>query len=95
MRRLALGLVLAALGVVGYLVLGWTRRSAGDPEYVTAPADRGPITPSVAATGTVNPVTTVQVGTYVSGPIQAIYADFNTPSDAGSCSPGSTRVRSR
>src|SRR5437870_5141025 len=79
MRRLALGLVLAALGVVGYLVLGWTRRSAGDPEYVTAPADRGPITPSVAATGTVNPVTTVQVGTYVSGPIQAIYADFNTP----------------
>jgi len=79
MRRLALGLVLAALGVFGYLVLGWTRRSAGDPEYVTAPADRGPITPSVAATGTVNPVTTVQVGTYVSGPIQAIYADFNTP----------------
>src|SRR5881398_537940 len=79
MRRLALGLVIAALGVVGYLVLGWTRRSAGDPEYVTAPADRGPITPSVAATGTVNPVTTVQVGTYVSGPIQAIYADFNTP----------------
>src|SRR5439155_1645790 len=65
--------------LVGYLVLGWTRRSAGDPEYVTAPADRGPITPSVAATGTVNPVTTVQVGTYVSGPIQAIYADFNTP----------------
>src|SRR5439155_1476460 len=51
----------------------------GDPESVTAPADRGPITPSVAATGTVNPVTTVQVGTYVSGPIQAIYADFNTP----------------
>src|SRR5436309_9757126 len=79
MRRLALGLVLAALGVVGYLVLGWTRRSAGDPEYVTAPADRGPITPSVAATGTVNPVKTVQVGTYVSGPIQALYADFNTP----------------
>ena len=79
MRRLALGLVLAALGIFGYLVLGWTHRGAGDPEYVTAPVDRGPITPSVAATGTVNPVTTVQVGTYVSGPIQAIYADFNTP----------------
>src|SRR2546428_9522299 len=79
MRRLALGLVLAALGVFGYLVLGWTHRSAGGPEYVTAPVDRGAITPTVAATGTVNPVTTVQVGTYVSGPIQAIYADLNTP----------------
>src|SRR5436309_12259387 len=79
MRRLALGLVLAALGIFGYLILGWTHRGAGGPEYVTAPVDRGPITPTVAATGTVNPVTTVQVGTYVSGPIQAIYADFNTP----------------
>src|SRR2546430_15819485 len=78
MRRLALGLVLA-LGVLGYLFLAWTRRSADGPEYVTAPVDRGPITATVAATGTVNPVTTVQVGTYVSGPIQAIYADFNTP----------------
>src|SRR5213594_3397541 len=79
MRRLALGLVLAALAIFGYLILGWTHRGAGGPEYVTAPVDRGPITPTVAATGTVNPVTTVQVGTYVSGPIQAIYADFNTP----------------
>ena len=78
MRRLALGLVLA-LGVLGYLFFAWTRRSADGPEYVTAPVDRGPITATVAATGTVNPVTTVQVGTYVSGPIQAIYADFNTP----------------
>lgn len=33
----------------------------------------------VTATGTVNPVTTVQVGTYVSGPIQAIDVDFNSP----------------
>src|SRR3989442_7024362 len=78
MRRLALGLVLA-LGVLGYLFLAWTRRSADGPEYVTAPVDRGPITATVTATGTVNPVSSVQVGTYVSGPIQAIYADFNTP----------------
>src|SRR2546427_8815367 len=78
MRRLALGLVLAGLGVLGYLGLGWTRRSGPGPEYVAAPIDRGPITATVAATGTVNPVTTVQVGTYVSGPIEAIFADFNT-----------------
>ena len=45
--------------------------------YVTAAVTRGPIVRAVIATGTVNPVTTVQVGSYVSGPIQAIYADFN------------------
>src|SRR5437899_9565172 len=82
MRRLALGLVLA-LGVLGYLFFAWTRRSADGPEYVTATVDRGPITATVAATGTLNPVTTVQVGTYVSGPIQGIFADFNTPVHRG------------
>ena len=39
---------------------------------------------SVTATGTVNPVTTVQVGTYVSGPIVAINVDFNSPSKRAS-----------
>ncbi len=40
--------------------------------------DRGPVVSTVTASGTVNPVTSVQVGTYVSGPIKAIYADFNS-----------------
>ncbi|MBV8359889.1 MAG: efflux RND transporter periplasmic adaptor subunit [Deltaproteobacteria bacterium] len=44
---------------------------------------RGSIVQAVAATGTVNPVTTVQVGTYVSGPIIAIYVDFNSQVNAG------------
>ena len=34
---------------------------------------------AVTATGTLNPVSSVQVGTYVSGPIQAIHVDYNTP----------------
>ena len=62
-----------------YLARG---ESAG-ATYVTAPVSRGPIVRSVIATGTVNPVTTVQVGSYVSGPITAIYADFNAPVKAG------------
>ena len=45
--------------------------------YVTVAVDRGPIEQGVNATGTLNPVTTVQVGTYVSGPIQAIDVNFN------------------
>jgi HlyD family secretion protein len=44
---------------------------------------RGSIVQAVTATGTVNPVTTVQVGTYVSGPIIAIYVDFNSRVNAG------------
>src|SRR5213076_2181342 len=45
--------------------------------------DRGPIEHVVSATGTVNPVTTVQVGTYVSGPIQALDVGFNAPVKKG------------
>ncbi|MGH7985797.1 MAG: efflux RND transporter periplasmic adaptor subunit [Candidatus Binataceae bacterium] len=52
-------------------------------KWLTAPVTRGPIIRSVIATGTVNPVTVVQVGSYVSGPIQSIYADFNSPVKAG------------
>jgi HlyD family secretion protein len=68
-----------ALVVSGYLY--WTK--APQTRYVTATVAVGPVVRAVSATGTVNPVTTVQVGTYVSGPIQAIYADFNSPVKAG------------
>jgi len=46
--------------------------------YVTSPAAKGDIVQAVTATGTVNPVVTVQVGTYVSGPIVQMLCDFNT-----------------
>jgi HlyD family secretion protein len=58
-------------------------RSPAPFRYATAPVSRGSVVRSVVATGTVNPVITVQVGSYVSGPITAIYADFNSPVKAG------------
>jgi len=70
------------VGAAGYAY--W--RSAGDEAkdgYVTEKIERGAIASAVTATGTVNPVTTVQVGTYVSGPIQAIYVDYNSPVKKG------------
>ncbi|MGD9764283.1 MAG: efflux RND transporter periplasmic adaptor subunit [Candidatus Binatia bacterium] len=77
---IAAALVLAALAAAAYL----RYRGKGEREvYVTASVDRGPISASVTATGAVNPVTTVQVGTYVSGPIQAIDVDFNSPVHKG------------
>jgi HlyD family secretion protein len=47
-------------------------------QYRTETSGRGDIEETVTATGTVNPVTTVQVGTQVSGTIQKIYVDFNS-----------------
>jgi HlyD family secretion protein len=51
----------------------------GAAGYTTAKVDRGTIEQTVTATGTVNPVKTVQVGTYVSGPIMALDVDYNSP----------------
>ncbi len=63
--------------VAAYLGYRWMVPSA-PVEYVTAPVTRGDIVQAVIATGTVNPVVTVQVGTYVSGPIVKMVCDFNT-----------------
>ena len=78
-------LVAWAAPVVLLVAIGiyWVHGREAPANYVTAPVTRGPIVRSVTATGTVNPVTTVQVGTYVSGPISAIYVDFNSPVKAG------------
>ena len=78
-RRLALVLLIGVVAGAFYLL----RRDGSHVRYITAEVTRGPIIRSVTATGTVNPVTTVQVGSYVSGPIQALYADFNSPVKAG------------
>jgi HlyD family secretion protein len=61
------------------------RSAAGVPaaRYETAAADRGPIRAKITATGTVNPIKTVQVGTQVSGTIQSLGADYNSVVTAG------------
>jgi HlyD family secretion protein len=48
------------------------------PHYVTVRVERGQIAATVNATGTVNAVVTVQVGSQVTGQIQKLFADFNT-----------------
>jgi HlyD family secretion protein len=71
--------------VVG-LALGAWRYIQDDPApvyYMTAKVERGSLSRLVTATGTVNPVSTVQVGSYVSGPIKAIFVDFNSPVTRG------------
>ncbi len=53
-------------------------RGNKNDQYKTEKADRGHITMTVTATGTVSAVTTVQVGSQVSGVISRLYADFNS-----------------
>jgi HlyD family secretion protein len=53
-------------------------RGGKDQQYRTEKVDRGNITMTVTATGTVSAVTTVQVGSQVSGVIARLYADFNS-----------------
>lgn len=58
----------------------WYWWTSGTPptQYKTALVDRGPITAIVTATGTVNPVISVQVGSQVSGKVAQLFADFNS-----------------
>jgi HlyD family secretion protein len=58
-------------------------RSGGAATYQTANVTRGPITQAVTATGTLNPVLNVQVGSQVSGNISKLFADFNSQVKAG------------
>ena len=71
---LAIGLVIA-LAVLGEL---WRMHSQNAITYETVPLERGLVQASVTATGALNAVVDVQVGSQVSGNIKALYADFNT-----------------
>jgi HlyD family secretion protein len=72
-------IALLVLGIGGALG-AWSYVDDGHSHvaYQTAGVERGSLARLVTATGTVNPVTIVQVGTYVSGPIKALFVDFNS-----------------
>ncbi len=77
-------LTLFGVAFVAVLTIGMVMRSrASDPKYLTAKVQRGEITAVVQATGTINPLTTVPVGSYVSGTVQYVFADFNSQVQAG------------
>jgi HlyD family secretion protein len=67
-------LLIAALGAGTFVAT----RSHANAAYVTQPVVRQDLTQTVTASGTVTPQDTVNVGTQVSGTIQAIYVDFNS-----------------
>src|SRR5579885_1839154 len=76
-KLLILALVVAAAVLVALFLFRRGKGTGGD-KYRTEVVDRGTVTMTVSATGTVSAVTTVQVGSQVSGIISKLYADFNS-----------------
>ena len=77
MKRAIIAVVL--LAVVGGGVGAWySQRNRTEIQVTTSPVNRGDIVDTVGATGTLQAVTTVQVGSQVSGNIQWLGADFNS-----------------
>lgn len=83
MRRAILIMSVLAIGLAigGYVVFNGERKAP--VRYRSAPIERGPVISLVTATGTINPVVSVQVGTQVSGMIKNLHADFNSVVKAG------------
>src|SRR5712692_1545636 len=78
MRRLVSVALVAAVvggGVWAYL---YTQSIGNAPKYRLAKVERGPLTAAVSATGNLNAVITVQVGSQVSGQVKELLVDFNS-----------------
>jgi HlyD family secretion protein len=72
------------IGIMFILFMGgggiwyWWASDTPPIHYKTLPVERGPITAIVTATGTINPVVSVQVGSQISGKVAQLFADFNS-----------------
>jgi HlyD family secretion protein len=71
-------LLIAGLLIAIGALTAFKLESKNTPQYLTEKVQQGDIQNVVQATGTINAVTTVQVGSQVSGTIQTLYADFNS-----------------
>ncbi|MEQ1794255.1 MAG: efflux RND transporter periplasmic adaptor subunit [Nitrospira sp.] len=69
---------LAAIALIGTAIWYWVNEGTPSVQYKAGLVDRGPITAIVTATGTVNPVVSVQVGSQVSGKIAKLFVDYNS-----------------
>ena len=76
MKKLLVVISILVLAILSFLIF-WAKDEESEAKYLTAEVERGDIFVLVTATGTLEAVTTVQVGSQVSGTISALYADFN------------------
>jgi HlyD family secretion protein len=80
------GLVLLGIGIGGwfaYPTVSTFLKERNRPQWKTAKVEKGPMVFSVNSTGTVKPVLSVAIGSFVSGPIIELNVDFNDSVKAG------------
>jgi HlyD family secretion protein len=83
-RRIVIPLLIViALAGTGAAGVYWWQADAKRLQYRTSPVERGELLSTISATGTLNAVTTVQVGTQVSGTISQLAVDFNSQVKTG------------
>ncbi|UCE42494.1 MAG: efflux RND transporter periplasmic adaptor subunit [Candidatus Aminicenantes bacterium] len=82
-KKILIGVIV--LVVAAGIVFGFTyfKRNNNGLQYELAAIDKGTVTALVDTTGTLNPVTIVDIGSQVSGNIENIYVDFNSQVKAG------------
>jgi HlyD family secretion protein len=83
MLKRPLPLIIGIIALLVVVLMIRKCRSGSGQSFQTVAVTRGPITQAVTATGTLNPVQNVQVGSQVSGNIQKLFADFNSIVKAG------------
>jgi HlyD family secretion protein len=77
MKRLSIVLVLTAIVAAASAAMVACRSNGANQRFRTAKLERGEIVQSVKATGIIQPIRLVQVGTQVNGPVKKLYVDFN------------------
>lgn len=81
MKKLIIGIII--LSIVSFSVFFIFNKSEKAPRFKTEEIKKGDITEVVTASGVVNPVISISVGTQVSGTLKALYVDFNSPVKKG------------
>ena len=76
-KKLWIAVGVVALAIVAYLLLSGGKKEE-KVEFETAKVDQGNIQTTITATGTIEPVTSVTVGTQVSGIVSKLYVDYNS-----------------
>ncbi len=77
-KKTRLAMIIGLVAIAGFAGFAFWSNRASAAEYMTAKVERGNLRNTVTATGVLQAVTTVQVGSQASGTISALYADFNS-----------------
>ncbi len=70
--------IIATIGAIAWYGFSFYKKDNTKDSFVTHKLSRGNITEMVSASGTINPISSIDVGTQVSGRIQKIYVDYNS-----------------